>query len=199
MPINYNFKKDFSEIASFAVEFFEFQKITLKPLLAGFILSFLLTATRDLHSSLCYSLNSLYSTDLLLFATCVAISFHILSPWCKLFNFISESIYEVAIPIIYFLIGGMTATLIVMNFQEDALPWIYVIKFSIGMSVFFYLIFTFITTLPYFLLMKKPAHGNNFTETAKHGSMLTIYLLLISLTALYFTNAIIFPELNFCV
>ena len=93
----------------------------------------------------------------------------------------------------------MTATLIVMNFQEDALPWIYVIKFSIGMSVFFYLIFTFITTLPYFLLMKKPAHGNNFTETAKHGSMLTIYLLLISLTALYFTNAIIFPELNFCV
>lgn len=195
---NYNFKKDFNECINFAIEFIAFQKITLKPLLAGFILSFLLTSTRALHTSLCNSLNSIYSTDLLLFTTCTAIFFHIFSPWCKISNFISESIYEAAIPLIYLLIGGMTASLIVMNFQENAIPWIGVIKFSIGMSAYFCAVFTFTTTLPYFLLMNKLPHGKNFRETAKHWSMLVTYVLFLALTAIYFFEANIFPELDFC-
>lgn len=195
---DYSFIKDSNKFIDFAIEFIPFQKITLKPLLAGFILSFLLTSTRAFHTSLCSSLNSIYSTDLLLFTTCTAIFFHIFSPWCKISNFISESIYETAIPLIYLLIGGMTASLIVMNFQENAIPWIDVIKHSIGMSIYFCAAFTFTTTLPYFLLMKKLPQGKNFRETAKHWSMWVTYILFLSLISVYFLETNIFPELDFC-
>lgn len=189
---------DLHTITKFTKEFISFQKFIKKPLLVGFFLTALLTATRLFHNSFCDSLNSMFSPNLLIFTSYIAIFFHILSPWCKISKKFSESIYEVAAQVTFFLISGIVAALAVMNFQESAVTWYYLLKLIAFFIPFLYVIFSLLTTLPYFLLINRPATGKDVKQKLIHPSMLYVCFAFAVLTLFYIIEPNGFEEFDFC-
>lgn len=194
-----NVKPHFFEAVKFTKEYIAFQRKTIKPISVGFFLSIFLTAIYPLHVSFCKSLNSLFSSNLIIFTALAAMLIHTLSPCSQKLKKFAGSIYEVAIQVAFFMLSGATAALLILNYKEKVMSFSDLLEFLAFMIIPLAIMLSIITTLPYFLLNYNFREKHNGSKSCEHKlSIFFVGILSIAMVIFYIFEPSGLPEHDFC-